>query len=175
MSTPIENSPAIQAPSPQMMQPQDPLANLRDIHLPDAIGLWPLAPGWWFVIIIASLLFIILFYAVRRYRQTTAFKRTASQQLDRLNNQCLEDNLYLKQLNQLLKQTALAVNPREDISRLNGKAWLNFLDRDLAEPEFSQGAGQALECGPYSPNANFDRQSLHALVQQWIKRQQRQC
>ena len=23
---------------------------LRDLHLPEAIGLWPLAPGWWVTI-----------------------------------------------------------------------------------------------------------------------------
>ena len=28
---------------------------LRDLHLPDAIGWWPLAPGWW-VLIALSLL-----------------------------------------------------------------------------------------------------------------------
>ena len=26
---------------------------LRDLHLPEAIGWWPLAPGWWLVIAIA--------------------------------------------------------------------------------------------------------------------------
>ena len=23
---------------------------LRDLHLPETIGWWPLAPGWWFAI-----------------------------------------------------------------------------------------------------------------------------
>ena len=26
---------------------------LRDLHLPEAIGWWPLAPGWWILIAIA--------------------------------------------------------------------------------------------------------------------------
>ena len=27
---------------------------LRDLHLPDAIGWWPLAPGWWGVLVILA-------------------------------------------------------------------------------------------------------------------------
>ena len=31
---------------------------LRDLHLPEAIGWWPLAPGWWVVIaLVAGALF----------------------------------------------------------------------------------------------------------------------
>ena len=27
---------------------------LRDLHLPDVVGLWPLAPGWWVLILLAA-------------------------------------------------------------------------------------------------------------------------
>ena len=27
---------------------------LRDLHLPDPIGWWPLAPGWWFVLVLVA-------------------------------------------------------------------------------------------------------------------------
>ena len=30
----------------------DPLAQLRDIHLPEPILWWPLAPGWWVLIVL---------------------------------------------------------------------------------------------------------------------------
>ena len=36
---------------------------LRDLHLPEAIGLWPLAPGWWVTITLAV---IFLGFLVRR-------------------------------------------------------------------------------------------------------------
>jgi len=26
------------------------LSDLRDIHLPGAVTLWPLAPGWWLIL-----------------------------------------------------------------------------------------------------------------------------
>ncbi|HAU18090.1 MAG TPA: DUF4381 domain-containing protein, partial [Marinobacter adhaerens] len=39
------------------MNPQDPLSQLRDIHLPETGGLWPPAPGWW---VLAILLIAVL-------------------------------------------------------------------------------------------------------------------
>ena len=36
---------------------------LRDLHLPDAIGWWPLAPGWWGVI---AALGVLLGYVLLR-------------------------------------------------------------------------------------------------------------
>jgi hypothetical protein len=37
------------------MNPTDPLAQLRDIHLPEAVSWWPLAIGWWLVAIVCIL------------------------------------------------------------------------------------------------------------------------
>ena len=36
----------------------NPLDQLRDIHLPEPISWWPLAPGWWLLIIIALALMV---------------------------------------------------------------------------------------------------------------------
>ena len=44
------------------MNPSDPLAQLKDIHLPDAVSWWPLAIGWWIVAIIAI---VGIYYAVQ--------------------------------------------------------------------------------------------------------------
>ena len=30
------------------------LLPLRDLHLPEMVGWWPLAPGWWFLIALAA-------------------------------------------------------------------------------------------------------------------------
>ena len=60
-----------------MPETQDPLAQLRDIHLPETVGLWPLAPGWWLLIalIIGALVTGIIYW--RRRYQSNAFKRQA--------------------------------------------------------------------------------------------------
>src|SRR5690606_715539 len=38
----------------------DPLGQLADVHLPDAVGLWPLAPGWWLVIVVLVVAAVLL-------------------------------------------------------------------------------------------------------------------
>ena len=46
------------------MNPQDPLSQLKDIHLPAAGGFWPPAPGWWLLTLLALLLIVALVWLV---------------------------------------------------------------------------------------------------------------
>ena len=52
------------------MLEENPLINLKDIHLPPAVEIWPPAPGWWIVVVV--LLLIIVFCGMwisRRFEQ----------------------------------------------------------------------------------------------------------
>ncbi|MGK0442783.1 MAG: hypothetical protein ACJA0N_002602 [Pseudohongiellaceae bacterium] len=162
----------------QNMMPQDPLAGLRDIHTPDAIGLWPLAPGWYLVALLTLLILTGSIYLWRKSRKQGAYKRSALQQLQLLKQNPCSDRQYLQHLNGLLKQTALATQPRQAIAGLNGSPWLNFLDQhgQTDQHYFSQGYGQVLAHGPYqAQQPDVNREQLDQLVQQWIKRQGRAC
>ena len=57
---------------PQGLNPET--LNLRDIHLPEAIFWWPLAPGWW-ILAGATLLFIIVFFVSRKISRKTYISR----------------------------------------------------------------------------------------------------
>lgn len=53
------------------MNPQDPLSQLRDIHLPATGGFWPPAPGWWLLALILLLSLAGLCWLLhRRHRRT---------------------------------------------------------------------------------------------------------
>ena len=61
------------------MEQQDPLAQLRDIHLPDPVGFWPLAPGWWILgLLILILLGVALRFLIKRYRNNRYRKQALS-------------------------------------------------------------------------------------------------
>ncbi len=151
------------------MPEQDPLAQLRDIHLPDAISIWPPAPGWWLVLLIVAALLAVGIIALRNYLQSNRYRKQALQQLALLDLQ--NPSVYLQQLNRLLKQTALAGEPNRDIAGLSGQQWLSYLDSTGDSTDFSQGAANALAHGPYAPEtANLDTSELQHIAEQWIKK-----
>ena len=64
--------------------PTDPLAELRDIHLPPEIGWWPLAYGWWILItVLFTLTMFAIFFLVKQHR-SNLYKRQALRELHAL-------------------------------------------------------------------------------------------
>ncbi|MFG1464265.1 DUF4381 domain-containing protein [Xanthobacter sp. DSM 24535] len=53
---------------------EDPLAGLRDIHLPMPVSFWPLAPGWWMLAGLLLLLALLAALLEWRRRQTLAYR-----------------------------------------------------------------------------------------------------
>ena len=163
-------------PKPQTMpMPQDPLAQLRDIHTPPAIEFWPLAPGWWFLIALILFTLACLCIVWQRHRQQTAYKRAALSQLQQIQQQSQSDKDFLQAINSLLKQTALATQTRSDIASLSGDTWLNYLDQ-ISRQDFFVNEGKVLATGPYQAEApSINREQFLQGVQRWIKGLPKQC
>lgn len=125
---------------------------LRDLHLPEMIGWWPLAPGWWLVI---GLVLIALSMLLRRYLRQRAHgvaRRHALRQLDDLlahYEQHRNVVRFASQVSELLRRTMLAYASRKEVAGLTGEQWLVWLDRDLAHPQFVSGPGRKLIELPY--------------------------
>ena len=155
------------------MNDADPLAQLRDIHLPPPIGWWPLAPGWWILAAIAlGVLTICGIWLARRYRQRR-YRHFALQQVRVLYRQWQADRsdaAFAEAINRLLKQCALAAFPRSDVAALSGAEWLEFLDRHLRKPRFTDPDLRALATlyQPTSPNVAAD--TLRTAAEHWIRR-----
>ncbi len=144
---------------------------LKDIHLPDAIGWWPPAPGWWLTPIALILLFLIIFSLYRRLRRKTALK-TARGMLNNLRGH--NDNLQtLTELSALMRRMAISCDSRAAVAGLRGQEWLDYLDRKLPDRPFSQGVGQCLADAHYRPVApgNLDTEALINLCERWLKQQ----
>jgi hypothetical protein len=141
---------------------------LRDLHLPDAIGWWPLAPGWWGVIVIlVMVLCYTMWRAYRRWRFNGP-RRYAMRELARYESEYLEhlDPVTLgKQLSLLLRRAMLAYAPREEVAGLTGSEWLAWLDRDMPLPYFHTEGGRSLLNLPYrDPHGDFSDIDVNALL-----------
>ncbi len=158
----------------------DPLAQLRDIHLPPAIETsplaieaWPPAPGWWILAFLAALTILLSFYWLWNRWQRNKYRREAIKELDGLLQSYAahgDTAEYLQDYQRLLKRVALTRYNRQDVANLTGESWVAFLDKSSDSNEFTMGDGQILIDGNYqaAPEANIDK--LHSLGQHWIRK-----
>jgi len=130
---------------------------LRDLHLPEAIGLWPLAPGWWVLIGLAVAGLVYLLYKrIQRWRWNAA-RRLALRELARVRRdyeQGADPTALGKELSELVRRSMLAYAPRGEVAGLTGDSWLRWLDRGLDGAPFTSGAGKSLETLPYQRPEN---------------------
>ena len=152
----------------------NPLDQLRDIHLPEAIGFWPPAPGWWLLALLTIIAVTLLSQRIIRHKRRQRYRKQALQQLTRLQHYKQQPVEYLQKINTLIKQTAITAQSRlshgESVSHLSGRRWLQYLDKSSNNNDFTEGLGKLLAEGPYRSNiddANLD--GLEQITRQWIK------
>ena len=151
----------------------DPLAQLRDIHLPAPVDWWPPAPGWWLLaVLILTLLGTGLAWLVRRHRRRR-YRRIAAREVDALYRrwqQQRDARVFLLELNRLLKRAALHAFPAQQVAALSGARWLAFLDATLPRPQFDTAATRVL-ADVYRPDpAPLEADELRRAAQFWLRR-----
>lgn len=96
----------------------DPLAQLRDIHLPAPIGWWPPAPGWWILALVLLVAVVIATGHLLRRRRQLYFRRQARDLLTRcwdtyqLQN---DDRQFVEGLFTLIRRACLSSNHGGDV------------------------------------------------------------
>jgi hypothetical protein len=149
------------------MNPTDPLANLRDIHLPEAISWWPMAPGWWVLLILVSLLTGYLCLKLFNRYKKRHYRRQAIVCLQRLDN--LKGQRQLVELFEILKRTAVSAYPDQCPVDLGPTAFIEFLQSTCNEAIFTEMPGD-LETLLYGRAKSVP--SSEALIQSamlWVK------
>jgi hypothetical protein len=154
------------------MNLEDPLAQLRDIHLPQPVEAWPPGPGWWLLgALLLALLGSLAWWTVKRYRGN-AWRRQAYRELDRTYRDWQshgDDSLFLQQLSEILKRAAIRGEAR-DVAALCGARWSQYLDerwrsapaRGFTALDFGEAA--------YRPDATgAEIEELHRLGQRWLR------
>jgi hypothetical protein len=155
------------------VNPTDPLAQLRDIHLPETISWWPLAIGWWVVVAICLLcislgaIYMLNHFFGRRYR------RQALAQLKRLPDS--NQHQRLVDLFSLLRQVASSAYPEQNFSSLSNREFIAFLQKTSPKALFVDLPNNWEQLF-YSKQPSITADFVNQLIQQgrlWIKQHPR--
>lgn len=158
------------------MADSNPLANLRDIHLPEAVSFWPLGPGYYALL---GLLIIVLLLILKRkqHQNRTAPKREALLALLKIENDYHEgatSKHTATELNHLLKRVALVYHPRADVASLHSGAWVDFLEKTSRGIDFKSVQISLIDT-PFNPNSEEDLEALLSAARRWIQQRSKPC
>jgi len=124
------------------------LAGLRDIHLPDPIAFFPLAPGWWGLFAMLLVAAGALLWLGRRRRRSA--RRAALREVQRLEEAYAETHdvpALASGLSALLRRVSLLRGERASVATLQGEARARGLAS--ASGAFSPGLIVGLEAAVY--------------------------
>ena len=148
------------------MQTNNPLANLKNIHLPEKISIFPLAYGWWILIIVFILLLIITLYFLYKKRKKSIIKKQIINQFRNLVIKS-ENKELISNISIFLKKLAMNKYPNSNVHILFSNDWLSFLDSKMDSKDFTLGAGKILN-NNYK-NINIENpKPLIELCEKWI-------
>lgn len=97
----------------------DPLAQLSDIHLPENVHNYPIAPGWWLLAIIVMALVVYGIIKLRQYFKARKVQKQALKQLLAATE--------MSTIVTILKWAALQYFPRQQVAYLTGNNFKTFL------------------------------------------------
>jgi len=161
------------------MTPTDPLAELRRLHLPEPIGFWPPALGWWalagFVVVAVV---VAAFVVVRRRR---SLGRHALREVSRVASAGADVQDTAAALSELMRRVAIQRFGAERVAALHGEEWQWFLV-DSGPPRrrraIDADAGRLLALAAYAPpktvelrceGFTLDRDEFVDAVRRWIR------
>lgn len=155
------------------MDPQQVL-QLKDIHIPRDVNIWPLAFGWWLLIGIVIVVLVALFLKTIKVVRIRKHKKLLREEYSLLEKKLTvsPSKETVAETNVLLRRLALAYYPNENVASLTGGDWLTFLDLSGSTQDFSRGAGRILIEAPYRDGAleNYNGEEFIPLIRQWVNK-----
>jgi len=148
------------------------LQQLHDIHLPQPISFWPLAPGWYVLAAIIAIVALLMSFGIYYFYRSFKRRRKVLFELRRLQENATNkiSAEIVAELSSLLKRVAMFRYPSEFIAGISGKEWLDFLNGKTKNNDFSYEEGMLLVTVAYQPAKDVDLEKLFIIVRCWIKR-----
>ena len=146
------------------------LGDFVEVVSPAGVSWWPQTVGWlWLGAGLLAYLGLRLWRFLRHWYRNR-YRREAIARLQALSTAAAPAGLA-SELNRLLKLAALAAFPREQVARLSGPEWIQFLNAQCPSAVFSAQQCQLLAEGPYS-GAQLepaDASQLLAACVAWVR------
>lgn len=175
----IQSAPTQLAPVPgppqavpaQQPPTENPLDQLKDIHLPDQVDQFPSAPGWW--LLLAIILMAVGYFIYRRvqYQKAIRLLKPANAELSELKalSPDVLDARSIATLSALLKRICLVYFPQLEVASLSGQNWLKFLNQqktiNSTEMVFFSPQNIQLFCEtPYQKNPSISANDWNSLI-----------
>lgn len=150
------------------------LANLHDIVLAPPVSWWPPAPGWYVLAFVIAALVIALAWRARRRWLARRYRVQALTELRAIRLDPTDPATAAANMMTLLKRTALAAYPRQQVAGLSGADWWSFLDQGIGGEDFRERLGPVMSGLVYSDTRNADAtaadiEQLAAAAERWIR------
>jgi hypothetical protein len=161
------------------------LSQLRDIHLPDPVSWWPLAPGWWGLFALLMLLSGICVWFYKRF-QSNRWREHALIECRTIKNLLGDESIpelassvsslrsaqrqAAQQVSALLRRVAITRFPRHEVASLTGQNWIDFLSQAVNHKiKIESSITQTLLYAPYSSTSVNPIAPLLKFAEDWIK------
>ena len=114
-----------------MQSPDPSTLPLREIHLPENVGWWPPAPGWWLLPVLLLLGLAAAWYGRLLYRRRKfSAINMARKELAGIRSRYAADRdagRCVRSVSSLLRRVSISVFPRAESAGLTGDEWVAFL------------------------------------------------
>jgi hypothetical protein len=108
-----------------MVQEQVSLADLKDIHLPLDVSIFPIAIGWKILVLLAII--SVLAFKLYNYYKLKSIKRYALMDLEKISKKEASYKEKIIEISKILKRIAIVKYKSKNVANLYGKEWIDFL------------------------------------------------
>jgi HAMP domain-containing protein len=153
------------------------LRQMADIVLPPPVSMLPATWGWVLLAVVVALVLVLALWIWLRRRARNLYRREAIAELASLEASIGDPagrRIVVTMLPALIKRTALAVWPREEVAALNGHEWSAFLKAHAGKAEIDEGSYQFFEETEYRSidGASLDEAAVRHVIsvtRKWIE------
>jgi len=140
---------------------------MHDLVKPEPVSWMPQTPGWWIVLTWLTVMAVILIWHRYRVWRRNRYRREALAMLRSIEANPVDEKHVARQIAILLKRTALAAYPREQVAQLYGSEWAHFLRGTASNDPIIEQAAEQLATAAY--RAESDGNALIAPARRWIE------